>query len=154
MMFIDTRLPFGRSDSARVFQQIAKALVEGLRLRYPKEFTIPLTSVSRIKGFIRLQPRIEDTFCIVNYLDDNLLAQFCDFQKDNQLKALKCFFDGAGVAVKWVEKEGPIGPRTRKVALGFKHDTILQASTWKDDHIKRVLDVLVPIATGCCSFIP
>ena len=122
-------------------------------MKYPMHFTIPLEEVGKIKGFIRLEPRIEDTFCVVNYLDDNLLAQFNKFQKKNQLASLKEFFTSAGVAVKWIEKDGPIGPKTRQVALGFKHDTVLQASTWKDEHVKRVLTTLVPIATGQCSAI-
>ena len=100
MLFIDVRLPFGRADSAQAFQKIVKALVVALRKSYPQHFTIPLEEVAAIKGFTRLVPKMEDTFCIINYLDDNLIAQFNEFQYHNQLEKLKEFFTNAGVAVK------------------------------------------------------
>ena len=40
MLFIDLRLPFGRADSARVFQLIANTLVKAIRKNYKGLFTM------------------------------------------------------------------------------------------------------------------
>ena len=109
--------------------------------------------MAEIKGFVRLEPEERDTWCLENYLDDNILVMFTKAQVLGQLPALKAFLDAAAVAVKYIESDGPICPRIRKVILGFKSDTILKASTWRDVHVNRVLGVLKPIAYGTCRFI-
>ena len=87
------------------------------------------------------------------YLDDNILVMFTIAQILGQLPALKGFMDAAGVLVKYIENDGPISPHIRKVILGFKNDTILKASTWRELHVNRVVGVLRPIARGTCRFI-
>ena len=88
-----------------------------------------------------------------NYLDDNLLASYTVKQIREQLPAFKSFMTQAGVGIKYIESDGPIGPKTRKVILGFKSDTVLKASTWREMHVNRVMGVLKPIAKGTCRFV-
>ena len=127
--------------------------MKAIRRKHPELFTIPFEEIGEIKGFTRLEPEERDTWCLENYLDDNILVMFTIAQILGQLPALKEFMDAAGVAVKYIESDGPISPRIRKVILGFKNDTILRASTWRELHVNRVVGFLRPIARGTCRFI-
>ena len=59
-LFIDTRLPFGRADSARIFQKIANIFVRAIRRKWPLLFTIPADEISEIKEFTRLETNERD----------------------------------------------------------------------------------------------
>ena len=59
-LFIDTRLPFGRADSARIFQKIANLMVRAIRRKWPELFTIPKDKIREIKEFTRLEPNERD----------------------------------------------------------------------------------------------
>ena len=122
-------------------------------MKHPDLFTIPFDEITNIKGFTRLEPLERDTWALENYLDDNLLAMYTAKQIVEQLPALRAFMEEAGVVVKYIESDGPIGPVIQKVILGFKSNTKLKASTWRDMHVNRVMGILKPLAKGKCKWI-
>ena len=51
MLFLDLFLPFGRADSAKIFQCVAETIIKAFRIRFPKVFTLDPDRVANLKRF-------------------------------------------------------------------------------------------------------
>ena len=124
-----------------------------MRRGWPTLFTLQPEAIAVTKMFTSLVPNERDTWCIENYLDDNLLAQYTEEQENHQIPMAVQFFNNGGIAVKLEGGDGEVRPMKRKILLGFKHDTRLECSTFRDEHKSRILALLEPIAEGRCRFV-
>ena len=70
-----------------------------------------------------------------------------------QLAYLKKFFNSANIEIKWFEDGAPVIPRALGPALGFRYNLVLQAVSFRLEHISRCYAFLFPLADGSCKFI-
>ena len=59
-LVLDLYLPFGRADSARIFQTVAHTIIQAFRIRMPALFTHSAEEIVRLKKFKYLQCTSED----------------------------------------------------------------------------------------------
>ena len=78
MLFLDLFLPFGRADNAKIFQCVAETIIKAFRLRFPKIFTLDPDRLKQLKKFRYISVTDYDLWAAINYLDDQIFAQFAD----------------------------------------------------------------------------
>ena len=88
-LVLDVCLPFGRADSARIFQTVAHTIIRAFRIRCPELFMMKDVDVLKLKKFKYIMPISNDLFKCINYLDDQLFAQYNQNSGPKQLKYLK-----------------------------------------------------------------
>ena len=64
-----------------------------MRRGWPTLFTLQPEAIAVTKMFTSLVPNERDTWCIENYLDDNLLAQYTEEQENHQIPMAVQFFN-------------------------------------------------------------
>ena len=74
-LVFDLRLPFGRADSARVFQKIAKTIRDAICIRNPDLF-FQDSNLKKLKRFKYISINDSDRNNAVNYLDAQPVRQF------------------------------------------------------------------------------
>ena len=69
-------------------------------IRFPELFTLNAEQIVQLKRFRHIAPIDEDLWTAINYLDDQVFAQFVHLIGEKQMEVLKDVFGKAGILVK------------------------------------------------------